>query len=97
VRLPRDISGEDLARLLKRYGYQTTRQTGSHMRLTSTHRGDEHHITIPRHKSLRVGTLIPIAKPKLTKKKQQLMTPSWRFPLRRRGNRACALARFPSR
>jgi predicted RNA binding protein YcfA (HicA-like mRNA interferase family) len=62
VRLPRDISGEDLARLLKRYGYQITRQTGSHMRLTSTHRGDEHHITIPRHKSLRVGTLSGILK-----------------------------------
>ena len=57
MRLPRDVSGEELASLLKRYGYQITRQTGSHMRLTSTHRGDEHHITIPRHKNLRVGTL----------------------------------------
>jgi hypothetical protein len=27
------------------------------MRLTSTYRGDEPHVTIPRHKSLRVGTL----------------------------------------
>ncbi len=62
MRLLRDISGEDLARLLKRYGYQITRQTGSHMRLTSTHRGDEYHITIPRHKSLRVGTLSGILK-----------------------------------
>jgi predicted RNA binding protein YcfA (HicA-like mRNA interferase family) len=49
-------------RLLKRYGYQTTRQTGSHVRLTSTYRGDEHHITIPRHKNLRVGTLNSILK-----------------------------------
>jgi len=32
------------------------------MRLTSTHRGDEHHITIPRYKSLRVGTLSGILK-----------------------------------
>lgn len=62
MRLPRDISGEDLAHLLKRYGYHITRQTGSHMRLTSTNRGDEHHITIPRHKSLRVGTLSSILK-----------------------------------
>ena len=62
MRLPRDISGEDLARLLKRYGYHITRQTGSHMRLTSANRGDEHHITIPRHKSLRVGTLSSILK-----------------------------------
>ncbi len=57
MRLPRDVSGEQLAKLLKRYGYQVTRQTGSHMRLTSTYRGEEHHITIPRHASLRVGTL----------------------------------------
>jgi predicted RNA binding protein YcfA (HicA-like mRNA interferase family) len=62
VRLPRDISGDELMRLLKRYGYQTTRQTGSHVRLTSTYRGDEHHITIPRHKNLRVGTLNSILK-----------------------------------
>ena len=40
-----------------RYGYETSRQTGSHMRLTSTVRGREHHITIPRHGALRVGTL----------------------------------------
>ena len=62
MRLPRDISGDELMRLLKRYGYQITRQTGSHVRLTSTYRGDEHHITIPRHKNLRVGTLNSILK-----------------------------------
>ena len=42
--------------LLRRYGYEVTRQTGSHMRLTTTQVG-EHHVTIPRHGSLRVGTL----------------------------------------
>jgi predicted RNA binding protein YcfA (HicA-like mRNA interferase family) len=61
MRLPRDLGGEDLARLLKRYGYQVTRQTGSHMRLTTMERG-EHHITIPKHKPLRVGTLSAILK-----------------------------------
>jgi predicted RNA binding protein YcfA (HicA-like mRNA interferase family) len=59
VRLPRDLSGDELADLLKRYGYEVTRQTGSHMRLTTMDSG-EHHITIPRHKSLRVGTLSAI-------------------------------------
>jgi predicted RNA binding protein YcfA (HicA-like mRNA interferase family) len=59
VRLPRDLSGEELAVLLRRYGYQVTRQTGSHMRLT-TSLGGEHHITIPHHESLRVGTLSAI-------------------------------------
>jgi predicted RNA binding protein YcfA (HicA-like mRNA interferase family) len=59
VRLPRDLSGEELADMLGAYGYQITRQTGNHMRLT-TIRGGEHHVTIPRHKSLRVGTLSAI-------------------------------------
>jgi len=56
VRLPRDLSGQELAVLLGRYGYEATRQTGSYLRLTTT-RGGEHCMTIPRHKSLRVGTL----------------------------------------
>ena len=59
MRLPRDLSGKELAVLLRRYDYQVTRQTGSHMRLTTTE-GGEHHITIPHHKSLRVGTLSAI-------------------------------------
>jgi predicted RNA binding protein YcfA (HicA-like mRNA interferase family) len=59
MRLPRDLSGEELAVLLRRYGYEVTRQTGSHMRLT-TLQGGEHHITVPRHKSLRLGTLSAI-------------------------------------
>ncbi len=56
MRLPRNVGGEQLAKLLGRYGYDTTRQTGSHMRLSKTV-GEEHHITIPRHKPLKVGTL----------------------------------------
>jgi predicted RNA binding protein YcfA (HicA-like mRNA interferase family) len=56
VKLPRDLSGTDLARALERHGYRVTRQTGSHLRLTRE--GEErHHVTIPAHGSLRVGTL----------------------------------------
>lgn len=47
MKLPRDLGGEELARILKKYNFQVTRQTGSHLRLTSTMKG-EHHITIPR-------------------------------------------------
>jgi len=61
MRLPRDMGGEELAVLLRQYGYEVTRQTGSHLRLT-TLRGGEHHVTIPRHQSLRVGTLNAILK-----------------------------------
>lgn len=61
MRIPRDIGGDELAKLLKKYGYEITRQTGSHVRLTSK-RNIEHHITIPKHKSLRIGTLHSILK-----------------------------------
>ncbi len=60
MKLPRDLAGLDLARLLSRHGYVTTRQTGSHLRLTSTLKGTQHHVTIPQHRSLRVGTLSSI-------------------------------------
>ena len=56
MKLPRDLSGQRLARLLEKYGYSVTRQTGSHIRLTTRMAG-EHHITIPAHPSLRLGTL----------------------------------------
>ena len=59
MKLPRDLSGRDLARALKAFGYQVTRETGSHLRLTTTDRG-QHHLTIPDHQTLRVGTLAAI-------------------------------------
>lgn len=59
MRLPRDVSGERLAVSLKACGYEVTRQSGSHLRLTTAEEG-EHHITIPRHDSLRVGTFASI-------------------------------------
>jgi len=59
LRLPRGLSGEELARALQGLGYSVTRQTGSHLRLTARHEG-QHHITIPRHPALRVGTLSEI-------------------------------------
>jgi len=57
MKVPRDLGGEELARLLGQFGYRTTRQAGSHLRLTSTFKGPEHHITIPRHSPLKIGTL----------------------------------------
>ncbi len=60
MKLPRDVSGEDLVRSLRRFGYAPTRQTGSHVRLTSNLKGSEHHVTIPNHKQIRIGTLAQI-------------------------------------
>jgi predicted RNA binding protein YcfA (HicA-like mRNA interferase family) len=59
LRLPRAVSGDDLAKALADLGYRVTRQTGSHLRLTTLEHG-EHHVTVPRHGSLRVGTLAGI-------------------------------------
>lgn len=56
MRLPRDLSGRDLARALGKLGYQIDHQTGSHIRLT-TQRPNEHHITVPDHDPIKVGTL----------------------------------------
>ena len=58
MRLPRDLSGDEMVRLLRRhYGYQLIRQRGSHMRLATTIRGTEHRVSVPRHDQLKVGTL----------------------------------------
>jgi len=42
MKIPRDMSGEKLAKLLSKYGYHITRQTGSHMRLTTEKNGGHH-------------------------------------------------------
>ena len=59
MKLPRDISGAELAKALERLGYRITRQTGSHLRLTLDF-PTQHHITIPTHDPLKVGTLAAI-------------------------------------
>ena len=56
MKLPRDLSGADLAKSLRSLGYEIVRQTGSHMRLATQQQG-EHHVTIPNHSSLKIGTL----------------------------------------
>jgi predicted RNA binding protein YcfA (HicA-like mRNA interferase family) len=79
MKLPRDISGTELAKVLGRYGYTVTRQTGSHLRLT-TQAGSEHHITIPAHSHLRIGTLNAIlveAAQHLKKDKAGLILEIW--------------------
>ncbi len=61
MKLPRDLSGERLAQLLHRhFGYRLTRQSGSHMTLTTTIEGSPQSVTVPRHRHLSVGTLSAI-------------------------------------
>jgi predicted RNA binding protein YcfA (HicA-like mRNA interferase family) len=59
MRIPRDFSGSDLVQALSTLGYAITRQTGSHVRLTTSQRG-QHHVTVPNHAALRLGTLSAI-------------------------------------
>ena len=59
MKLPRDVSRADLAKRLGRLGYLVTRETGSHLRLTASER-EQHHVTIPNHDPLKVGTLAGI-------------------------------------
>lgn len=59
MRLPRDLSGKDLVQALTSLDYEITRQTSSHIRLTTQQNG-EHHVTIPQHDPLLVGTLSSI-------------------------------------
>lgn len=59
MRLPRDISGQQLADSLRVLGYGVTRQRGDHLRLT-TQRDGEHHVSIPLHDPPRIGTFAGI-------------------------------------
>ena len=59
MKLPRDLSGVELARALSGIGYRITRQTGSHLRLT-LEIPTQHHLTVPAHDPLKVGTLSAI-------------------------------------
>ncbi len=58
MKLPRDLSGAEVARrLVGHYGYRVTRSRGSHMTVTPTAEGDQHQVTVPRHRDVRIGTL----------------------------------------
>jgi len=59
MKLPRDLTGAQLAKALSQVGYQVTRQTGSHVRLT-VEVPRQHHITIPLHDPLKIGTLAAV-------------------------------------
>jgi len=56
LRIPRDLDYQDVIKYLASFGYVVTRQTGNHIRLTSAING-EHHITIPAHRPIKIGTL----------------------------------------
>jgi predicted RNA binding protein YcfA (HicA-like mRNA interferase family) len=59
MKIPRDLNSDDIIKLLKPFGYKSTRQTGSHIRLATEEKG-QHHITVPNHDHIKIGTLSAI-------------------------------------
>jgi predicted RNA binding protein YcfA (HicA-like mRNA interferase family) len=57
MKLPRDLSGEMLARhLCKLWQYERIHQVGSHI-ILETRQPTSHRVAVPAHSPLRVGTL----------------------------------------
>lgn len=57
MKLPRDLSGHDLAAALcRRWGYVKVNQAGSHI-ILQTQDPTSHRVAVPDHKIMRVGTL----------------------------------------
>lgn len=57
MKLPRDLSGDDLIALLSKcWGYVKVHQVGSHV-ILQTQEPSPHRVAVPAHKCLRVGTL----------------------------------------
>jgi predicted RNA binding protein YcfA (HicA-like mRNA interferase family) len=61
MKLPRDLDGPRLVKALAVLDYVETRQTGSHIRIT-TQRDGENHEVIPHHQAMKIGTLSSILK-----------------------------------
>ena len=59
MKIPRNLKGSSLIKHLSTLGYEVTRQLGSHVRLTTALNG-QHHITVPNHNPIKVGTLSAI-------------------------------------
>jgi predicted RNA binding protein YcfA (HicA-like mRNA interferase family) len=53
MKLPRDVSGTEAVRALRRVGFLQLRQTGSHVIL----RKDNRTVVVPQHKPIKPGTL----------------------------------------
>ena len=57
MKIPRDLKASQLIKLLEKIDYFETRQARSHIRLTKKTETTEHHISIPNHDPIKLGTL----------------------------------------
>ena len=57
MKVPRDLSGDELVKLLCRHwDYQLIHQKGSHI-ILQTEKPSHHRVAVPAHKFVRIGTL----------------------------------------
>jgi predicted RNA binding protein YcfA (HicA-like mRNA interferase family) len=79
MRLPRDLSGGDLIKILcKHHGYEVVNQEGSHV-ILETSLPRSHRLAVPDHHPLRLGTLNAILRSVAEVKgitKEEVLSPS---------------------
>ena len=57
-KIPRDLNGKELIKILGNLGYKEVRRTSSHIRLSANISNKSiHHITIPDHNPIKIGTM----------------------------------------
>ncbi len=56
MKTPRDVSGAELVKALRKFGYEFLRQAGSHIMIQTEENG-QHLIVVPNHNPIKVGTL----------------------------------------
>jgi len=59
MKLPRNLSGREIVNGLLRVGYESVRQKGDHVYMTTMVNGEQH-VAIPLHNPVKVGTLAAI-------------------------------------
>lgn len=52
------VSGKEVIKVLKKIGFEISRQKGSHIRLVRINYGEKQLVTVPNHKVIRKGTLL---------------------------------------
>ncbi len=60
MKLPRNVSGNELIKSLQKIGYSVIRQRGSHITFYCSLPSAEHHITVPNLNPIKIGTLSSI-------------------------------------
>ncbi|MXV81519.1 MAG: addiction module toxin, HicA family [Chloroflexi bacterium] len=58
----RNLSGRQVATILRRHGFIDVRQKGSHLQMRGVVEGRRVIVTVPQHRRVKIGTLLAIVK-----------------------------------